>query len=773
MSLNYLKNHFLNKKALFLYSIVLFYFFVFRDFAWAAPAATGEAKDVALSWLVDFLNLWIWVLTFLITPLIMLAGWLLSPDWTFWDIFNLRPVIHSIWILVSNFVYIIFAFVLVFIAFMNIFWENKNYAIKSSLPKLITAILIVPFTWFIVSFMLSISNFLVASVIQLPVETILKSTDNSNSFLKDPIIPKNITYDANYSSDENTNYTKEQFNAISKNMSDVSNNGKDKINVNWSFYTTDCENGKSWCISIEDLLTKSKWWAYNMLSVYAYWIFKIQHFKQIDKSELAWIKFIWELAKKLSFWIIFFVIFWVLVISIVYALFSRAVMLWLYAIFSPLFALTWFFTGKWWEGFKKLEKHMTIQKFISLALVPVYVSAALSFWLVFLSATMSARNWNNDATWAIKWDNVNITTNKETQTQTFVFWKEPTAVTFRTVWVLTKETTSGINTALDMWKWIISTIIINVLALVILWMAVMAALQSNEITWNAVKPIADFWASIWKLALEAPKYIPLKIPWPDWKSIKMSMAWLWAAWSSLKNAIETAATSSGSKMWTAFWEDLAQRLWLESDKNLNNLKEYNKNHKPDWTSKWDATYVESALKSYWKKFEDIVKSPVAREELWNTISNLKKISEDDKKKFIKELGEVKSNWDLTRLFNELDAKLWGQLWWSWNDFWKEENFNKAVAGDNIEKWIIIKTPKIEQPLSDKNTVVKIKWEIDGKKDQEKTIDIWLFKSWWNYYKTKDASWKFTDKVDNIKEHVSAKLSENWITPDEKLIWMIL
>ncbi|HBA44676.1 TPA: hypothetical protein DEG21_05445 [Patescibacteria group bacterium] len=80
--------------------------------------------------------------------------------------------------------------------------------------------------------MLSISNFLVASVIQLPVETILKSTDNSNSFLKDPIIPKNITYDANYSSDENTNYTKEQFNAISKNMSDVSNNGKDKINVN-------------------------------------------------------------------------------------------------------------------------------------------------------------------------------------------------------------------------------------------------------------------------------------------------------------------------------------------------------------------------------------------------------------------------------------------------------------------------------------------------------------------------------------------------------------
>ena len=363
MSLNYLKNHFLNKKTFFLYSLVLFYFFAFRDFAWAAPAATGEAKDVALSWLVDFLNLWIWVLTFLITPLIMLAGWLLSPDWTFWDIFNLRPVIHSIWILISNFVYIIFAFVLVFIAFMNIFWENKNYAIKSSLPKLITAILIVPFTWFIVSFMLSISNFLVASVIQFPVETILKTTDNQDSFLNKPIIPKEITYDTT------TNYW---------------TGTSSGLKFNWNFFTTDCEKNSSWCINIKDLLTSSKWWAYNMLSVYAYWIFKIQDFKQIDKTELAWLKFLWDVAKKLSFWLIFFVIFWVLIISIVYALFSRAVMLWMYAIFSPLFALTWFFTGKWWEGFKKLEKHMTIQKFISLALVPVYVSAALSFWLIFL-----------------------------------------------------------------------------------------------------------------------------------------------------------------------------------------------------------------------------------------------------------------------------------------------------------------------------------------------------------------------------------------------------
>lgn len=71
--------------------------------------------------------------------------------------------------------------------------------------------------------------------------------------------------------------------------------------------------------------------------------------------------------------------FGILVIAIVYALFSRALMLWLYAMFSPFFALNFVLGDK----AKKLEK-FTINEFISLALVPVYVSAALAFGLMFL-----------------------------------------------------------------------------------------------------------------------------------------------------------------------------------------------------------------------------------------------------------------------------------------------------------------------------------------------------------------------------------------------------
>jgi hypothetical protein len=52
----------------------------------------------------------------------------------------------------------------------------------------------------------------------------------------------------------------------------------------------------------------------------------------------------------------------------------------------------------------------------------------------------------------------------------------------------------------------------NILALVILWMAVMAALGASKITEAAVKPIADFGSEIGKLAMKAPQYIPIPLP---------------------------------------------------------------------------------------------------------------------------------------------------------------------------------------------------------------------------------------------------------------------
>lgn len=91
-----------------------------------APSAAGgdkkstEGKDDSTTGL-SFINGFFNILFALITPLLMLAGWLLTPDWVFGEIFGLRVVLHDLWILVSNLVYVIFAFLLVAMAFANIF----------------------------------------------------------------------------------------------------------------------------------------------------------------------------------------------------------------------------------------------------------------------------------------------------------------------------------------------------------------------------------------------------------------------------------------------------------------------------------------------------------------------------------------------------------------------------------------------------------------------------------------------------------------------------
>lgn len=233
------------------------------------------------------------------------------------------------------------------------------------LPKLVVGMLMVPFTWFIVSGALSVANVLTASVIQLPVKTISASNGDvvRKFFDQKPIIPRQMEL----------NLTKE---------------GKNNM-----FKSVNCEDEKQkdQCLTISQFLSNSNGGAYNLLSVYAYGIFHVEKYMNIEKGQLEQgiLNNVTDIFKKLGFGIVFFVVFGILVIAIVYALFSRAIMLWMYAIFSPIFALNHVLGSK----NKSLEK-FTIKEFISLAMVPVYVSAALAFGLMFLSLVMNPTNYS-------------------------------------------------------------------------------------------------------------------------------------------------------------------------------------------------------------------------------------------------------------------------------------------------------------------------------------------------------------------------------------------
>ena len=123
--------------------------------------------------------------------------------------------------------------------------------------------------------------------------------------------------------------------------------------------------------------------AFGIVSYYAYGVFKVQYYKAITKENLGSITNILKLSANLLMSVILFMVFFLIIIALVFALFTRALYLWAIAIFSPLLSLRYFFEGKL-GGFG--DKWLSVSSIIGLAMVPVYVAAALSFGLIFTSA---------------------------------------------------------------------------------------------------------------------------------------------------------------------------------------------------------------------------------------------------------------------------------------------------------------------------------------------------------------------------------------------------
>lgn len=142
------------------------------------------------------MNLIIDLLTMIVTPAIIFASWLISPDWTSGDLFELRPTFHSLWVLVSNVTYLVYAILLIFIALATIF-NSEHYGYKAMLPKLALGIILVPLTWWGVQFVISLSTYITASVITIPQETMFQinkskcaSDDDQKCWENRPSIPK-------------------------------------------------------------------------------------------------------------------------------------------------------------------------------------------------------------------------------------------------------------------------------------------------------------------------------------------------------------------------------------------------------------------------------------------------------------------------------------------------------------------------------------------------------------------------------------------------------
>lgn len=174
-------------------------------------AATPAADETAKKWnsIIDYLNMALGVLTFIVSPAIILASWLMSPDWTSGDLFGLRTVMHDLWITISNILYFIYAVLLIVIALATMFNQEK-FGYKVMLPRLALGIILVPFTWWFVQWTISLASVVTASVVSIPTDTISKvmdSNDNTVWYNRD-IIPQEITVSDTTKQDSFTKSTK-------------------------------------------------------------------------------------------------------------------------------------------------------------------------------------------------------------------------------------------------------------------------------------------------------------------------------------------------------------------------------------------------------------------------------------------------------------------------------------------------------------------------------------------------------------------------------------
>jgi hypothetical protein len=517
------------------------------DAFWNTPWSTGydastagagcvadQTKNLYNQWVL-YLNQALYALTFLVSPAIMLAGWLMSPDWTTGDLFGIRPVIHNLWVIVSNITYLIYAILLIFIALATIF-NSQNYGYKRLLPRLALGIILVPLTWWFVQFTISLASVVTTSVINIPLETLNTMYDqrfgpgNTNTWYTKESIPRVVVHDAAFS-------WASSFTGLSLEQ---------------------CGANPGACISPQEVLTSSTG-MYGGLMVYAYGIFRFQDVFQINTTRDA-LNVIVQLIHQWLVMALMFLVFGLLTMALVVLLLMRAIKLWFYAIFSPIMTLQ-YVIGNGIFG-KENSETFDYKEFLWLAFVPAVVWLALSFGLVIiaslhLTGSGTPGNPNPNANCMTNgWCQVNIMwTNNYIRSEQF--GTGPGAYTATTIyfwWIYYQYlwSVSGVSSAvgnvvpsaLSAAGWFFGTIIIDLIALIFIWWAFMAAKNITKVAGAAITPFEQFGKKIWGAVSGLPKYIPLPIPGGSVAGMQKTVD---LADSKLKTAMDQRAMNSIEK----------------------------------------------------------------------------------------------------------------------------------------------------------------------------------------------------------------------------------
>ncbi len=596
-----------NKTFLLLGAIFMIYISIWWESVFAAEAATDQpvlSKENSEK-IVKVLNGIITGAAAIMGLVTSFITVFLFPGWVNGTLFGLQDYLKEIWILVSNVVYFIFAFILIAIAFMNIIGKGEGtWELKQAMPKFIIGVLIVPFSWFFVQFLLSLSAILTVGMLTLPYDSFSdhdlfkKALDNTElageQICKDIIISFNGKFEWENSGAQPLT---SQPNELDENIK-----CKDGGKISIKELITGQDSNGDYSSNAEGLQNS----VFGVISIYAYGILRIQDLDTISGTQIKDISTIADLIFKIVFDLLFIVVYMLLMIALLLALFVRGVRLWLYMMLSPAFGLLYFF-GVSSEWFGDTGEKFNIKEFIALALVPVYVSAALAFGLVFILVASEGI--------------------KETNT-------EPD--TLKAGWF--SLTLIGAHGWEDQEKSVIWKLIVELFGVVILWIAVMAALWASKTTKAIVEPIAKFGNDVWALAAKSPTYAPI-IPTGNWQM--QSAASLQKIWWTLTWNVENKASDRAKSFFS--WE--ASQITGELQKINQSIT--------SWAINAPKDQVEAAqkiLKAVKWDVQKLYSNPESQKALFNL---LQRVNPTDAKK-IEKPENINSLEKVTEVFRYLE-----------------------------------------------------------------------------------------------------------------------
>jgi len=690
----------INKKILFFIAWILWFWLLSFSWAFAAPSNSTWITQEQGDKLINILNMILSGAGAILAIVTSFISIFLYPGWVNGTMFGLQDYLKEIWILVSNVVYFVFAGILIVIAFMNIIWKGDGtWELKQAMPKFIIGVLIVPFSWFAVQFLLSLSAILTVSVLTLPYNSFQnqplysQALDNSEiadqKFCKDII----ISFSQDFGWQATTNLVEWQETQFDEN-----------IRCKW-------EEGWEGMVSIKDIIS-GEWNAegldnniFGVINVYTYWILRVQDLDTVENVNLQFVKGIFDLIFKILFDLLFVIVYMLLMVALFLALLTRWIRLWIYMMLSPVFGLL-YFLWKAWEEWS--ESKFTPKEFIALAFVPVYVAAALAFGLTFIMVASEGIKQNASTddmdTLNAGWFSLSI------------IWAHG----------------SGPEEVSVIWK-----LIVELFGVVILWIAVIAALNTSATTKAIIAPITAFWASVWKLAAAAPTYAPIIPTGNGW----MSITWLQQVGSSVSSKFQTDAQNRG----TEFAKNLP---WMNDDgsmdlsqKSINALTRF-ENDSDKLTSE-SFNELKSAVETWWD-----IKKLSRHPEFLKTINTI--VEKDPMFANIKSMGNI-SNWEeqrMAQLLSEMDlviSKTKPGLW----DLLVDE-----------EKWTSASVASVD---------ARIKWTSSSAWDTVNNITIsWVWGAATSTYTSPEQAGQAfaSDSTYTSANDVKAKLNTEWIDDDD-------